>query len=828
MSKVTQFSFTAGEVAPDLYARTDVNKYGIALAKLKNGFVRVTGGISNRAGLEFCGEVKDSSKIVRLFPFRFNQSQQYVIEAGEGYFRYIQNGGDVVDSNSKVVETVTAFKAAELFKLRYAQTADVLTFCSQARMPQELSRISNTDWEIADMSVEPTIGTPANVTAAHSGSTYSTTETLTYKITALKTDTYEESLPSDATAGITASIAAGWLSGEYVTLNWDAVADATEYNVYKSVNGVYAYAGRTQDTTFKDTGISADLTTCVPIYKNPFDPSIVPTMTSNILPSGYTIKPDNESSGHEGFRAFDDKDSTYWQGTAATGALQATQTDAKIPTSVVIKTGDNPLSAFSFYGSNDGGTTKTPLKTLTTNLAANTEYTYDLSDNTKGYKTLGISITGLVSGSNTQLKKLDFRESGNNPATINYFQQHSIYANTLNKPTSIFASQISMYRKFDIQRPLVATNAITIKLDEREVNEVKHIVAMNDLVVFTSDSEWRVNGSDGIFEATPPPIAKRQSSWGSSDLMPITCGNMVLFVQAGQSIVRDLGYTFTSDSYAGDELTYLANHLFKNNQIIDWAYSKEPHRILWCVMSDGTLNGLTYNKEQQILGWHQHETDGKFESVTVVREGYEDVPYFIIQRNINGVMKRYRERMKSRSISNAKDGFFVDCGLTTTYSKPTNKITNLNHLEGKEVVILADGGVIEGKTVVNGSVSLGEAQGVKLTATQVTVGLPYEFELKTLNIEGDNTQGTYKSLDWFSVKLDETREEFTVVGNDGVEQELSERSEESVNDAGYLFSGDKMCTPTGDSSPSVYAHIKQSKPLPITVLSITASVSVNE
>jgi len=827
MTKITQFSFTAGEVAPDLYARTDVNKYGIALATLKNGFVRVTGGISNRAGLEFCGEVKDSSKIVRLFPFRFNQSQQYVIEAGEGYFRYIQDGGDVIDSNSHVVETATSFTSAELFKLRYAQTADVLTFCSQARLPQELSRISNTDWEISDIAIEPTIDAPANVTAVHTGSTYASTESLTYMITAIKADTYEESLASDVTVGVTASILAGWMANEYVTLNWSAVDNATEYYVYKSVNGVYAYAGKTESTTFMDTGIKADLTTCVPIFKNPFDPSIVPDMTSNILPSGYTVTASTENASNKGFNAFDGKDSTLWQATAATGTIQATQTDAKTATLVKVKTGDNPPSAFNFYGSNDAGTTKTPLYTSSAVLAANTEYTFVFTT-TGSYKTYGSGITGLVSGSYAQWRKLDFQEQSNNPATLNYFQQRSVYANTLNKPTSIFSSQSTLFRKFDIQRPLIATNGLTVKLDEREVNEIKHIVAMNDLILFTSDSEWRMNGSDGVFQATPPPVAKRQSSWGSSDLMPITCGNMVLFVQAGQSIVRDLGYTFASDSYAGDELSYLANHLFESCQIVDWAYSKEPHRIVWCVMSDGTLNALTYNKEQQILGWHHHETDGKFESVIVVREGYEDVPYFIVQRTINGVVKRYRERMKSRNVLDAKDGFFVDCGLTQTFSTPVNTISGLDHLEGKEVVILADGGVYEGKVVTNGSVSLGSSQNIDLKATKITVGLPYEFELKTMNIEGDNTQGSSKTLERFSVKLDKSREEFIVVGSDGTEQPISERSLESINDSGYLSSGDKMCFPNSDPSTEICAHIKQTKPLPITVLSITSFVNVHE
>ena len=58
---------------------------------------------------------------------------------------------------------------------------------------------------------------------------------------------------------------------------------------------------------------------------------------------------------------------------------------------------------------------------------------------------------------------------------------------------------------------------------------------------------------------------------------------MVLFVQSGGNILRDLGYSYLSDSYDGEELTLFAGHLFDGKQIVDIAYSKEPYRIIWCV-----------------------------------------------------------------------------------------------------------------------------------------------------------------------------------------------------------------------------------------------------
>lgn len=373
------------------------------------------------------------------------------------------------------------------------------------------------------------------------------------------------------------------------------------------------------------------------------------------------------------------------------------------------------------------------------------------------------------------------------------------------------------------QDRLLASDAVTITISEREVNEIRHIVAMNDLVVLTSSAEWKVNGTDGAFSASPPPVAKPQSYYGCSHVMPIVSGNMILFVQAGGSVLRDLGYTYVSDSYDGDELTIFANHLFKGRQIVDMAYAKEPFRIVWCVLSDGKLAGLTYNRKQEISGWHRHETDGAYESVVCIREGYEDVAYFIIKRNINGQDKRYVERMATRIINKATDSIFLDSALKYE-GEPVDVLKGLSHLEGKTVYVNADGGV-EQHVVENGSITLNDE------ASIISVGLPYEFEFETLNIEGENTHGLKKNINRINIKINESREDFYIVGTDGTEFQ-NERSIESVDgspdSAAKLFSKDIDITPFAYWTQEATVHIKQKLPLPLSILSISAVVQLED
>ena len=107
LTRQMQPSFTAGELSPSLYARVDLTKYQTGLKTAKNVFVYPHGGVANRAGLEFCDEVKDSSKVTRLIPFQFNTEQNYVLEFGAEYMRVLKDGQQVLSTTSVAITSIS-------------------------------------------------------------------------------------------------------------------------------------------------------------------------------------------------------------------------------------------------------------------------------------------------------------------------------------------------------------------------------------------------------------------------------------------------------------------------------------------------------------------------------------------------------------------------------------------------------------------------------------------------------------------------------------------------------------------------------------------------
>lgn len=336
-----------------------------------------------------------------------------------------------------------------------------------------------------------------------------------------------------------------------------------------------------------------------------------------------------------------------------------------------------------------------------------------------------------------------FSGTGLYPGTSGYYDGRQFFGGSTNNPQTIYGSASAAFNNMSVSQPTKDNDAITRTLASREVNAIKHIIGLTQMLVFTSGAEWKVSaGSADVI--TPAQFAARPQSYnGCSDIRPIISNSTALFIPPSRRKVRSLDYDLAADVWTGTDLSLLSAHLFEpsgsnNNQIVTWAYAKDPEAIAWTVRDDGTLVGFTYNAEQQVFAWHRHTTtNGTFEDVACIKEGDETAVYFIVKRTIGGATKRYVERLHTRVFATIADAWFLDCALQYSGSAATT-IYGLWHLVGQTVYALADGvpvGPFEVSTL--GTISLATA------ASKVTVGkLIPDPELETLGSEGQDQAGT--------------------------------------------------------------------------------------
>jgi hypothetical protein len=348
------------------------------------------------------------------------------------------------------------------------------------------------------------------------------------------------------------------------------------------------------------------------------------------------------------------------------------------------------------------------------------------------------------------------------------------------------------------------------------------MLPLRELLCFTENGIFAISGTNGIISATAPTQTQYGYS-GASKVKPLPIRDTILFVESTGQDIRDIRYAFEQDGYDGNDLTVLAKHFFKGKEVLGWCYAKKPFSVVWVYLDDGSLLSLTYKREHQVWAWTEHDIGGAVESAVAVREGAQDAVYFIVRRTINGQVRRYVERLHERSFATAADAFFVDCGITYEGAAAT-VITGLDHLEGEDVVALADGNVVENLTVSGGQVTL------QVAASKVHVGLPYVAELENLppalNLEEVGAaRGRPMKASGVYIQLEDTRGIQAGASSRTKFNELIQTGTDLALDI-PLFTGmiDLPLFPEWNREGTVV--LRQPYPLPMTVLGLSPKLSV--
>ena len=143
-------NFTGGELSPRLDGRNDLQKYSTGCKTLENMIIFPHGSAARRSGTQFVAEVKDSTKETRLIPFEFSTTQTYILEFGNQYIRFFKDNGQILSSGSPY-EISSPYLEAELFDIKFAQSADVMYLCHPNHPAKKLSRTGHTSWSLTSV-----------------------------------------------------------------------------------------------------------------------------------------------------------------------------------------------------------------------------------------------------------------------------------------------------------------------------------------------------------------------------------------------------------------------------------------------------------------------------------------------------------------------------------------------------------------------------------------------------------------------------------------------------------------------------------------------------
>ena len=885
-------SFNSGEWSPYLESRTNLEKYRNSCKTLENFIITPYGPANRRAGTEYLGAAKSSSTRCRLIGLNISDTNHIVMELGVGYIRFwktdpsdgrgklLKVGGGFVNSpsdtpveavqvdylnNTTGLTPVHPYQEADLRAVQVCQINNLVYLTHPSYPPLRLSRLADTSWTIGevpfgdasiknnwapmlDQNTSTTTITPPAATATLSGVTF------TYSTTTITATYTGHNLYKGQS--ITVSGAATNYNGSWTVAS---VIDANKFTFVVTTAPTANSSGAVAYSLAPQAGSTITLTASSGIFKaghvgSYFElahPNPVASISQNI-DSNNSTSPSIRVLGKWSLQTFgtwtaqvdlqaSTDNGTTWK-TARTytsnGDFNATSSGEE-QTETLLRV---VVSGFvSTTSSTAPRVMLTPIDPTLRGLVRITEFTNSTTVKAQVLKSLGGAVA------TSQWREGAFSAVQGYPAAIALHDSRVIYAGTASNPSSLWGSYSNDFQNF--KQGAYDADSWFFTLASTTGGQIQWIVSKTALLIGTTLDEWSMAASDSTRPITPTNVnVRQQSHYGSSIVGAQIINDTILYIQRMSRKIRELVYTWASESWVSNDVTALSEHTTRTG-ILETAYQRVPDAILWFVRGDGQLVSMTYEREQQVVGFARHLTDGVFESVATINGiNGEDEVYVLVKRTINGSTKRYVERFKlgmrdALDTADKSNWWYVDAGKLQTFSSPTSTITGLSHLEGKAVSAWGATTYTDPQTSqpvttygiippVIGTVVSGGQITLQSPVISALVGIPFTSILVPqrvdTNLQEGTSQGRRMRIPRINLKVYQSTG--GEISTDGTNWNplVSRTLIDDMDSSPPVLNGYERAYASSNWADGVDLYIRQTQPVPLTVAAIVVNFEVSE
>jgi hypothetical protein len=816
-------NFTAGEISPRVYGRVDLAKYANGARELTNVTVLPQGGARKRGGTLNISNVRQNSPDAILVPFVFSTEQAYMLEFGPGYIRFFKDRGIIFDNSFNIASITSG-------------ASTVIGLLDGAGVPGHTLQI----------------GDPIIIAGVHGMAELNNRE---FAVSAKTATTITIALDSSSYTPFTSG---GTAYRVYEVATAFSAADLEHMNFTQSADTLFLFNDQWPIALLQRQSHADWTFDTANVEEGPFlDMNTDEANTASIdVASGagiMTFSKDTLKASHVGalFRIWEKANgSTFGYATWAPGATvivaDGSFWEYKGNVYYVVSGGGAQMASTASYPTHTKGTVEVFYGTGSQIASMRYEHSgYCVVQVTNVVDTKNANVvvvknrtpyTAYGARSSFQWQEGAWSDERGYPTTATFHEQRLVAANTEYQPTTLWGSVLDAYLKFkDGDKD---DEAYTYTISSDQVDAIKHMSTTKRLVINATSGEYIVAASNQNEAISPTNIKiSRETSFGIADVKPVRAGPAILFAQRkGKNTnpsrrLRELVYNFQTDSYTAPDLTILSEHI-THPGIVQGAYVASPDLMIWYARTDGHVAAMTYERDQQVVGWHHHIVGGGglVRHVASIPGGEGDELWMIVERFIGGQAVRNIEVGTQGLVEGDQlaDAFFLDNALPYN-GPPTFVLTGLWHLNGETVSVLLDGVPFHDLTVTNGSVTL------PVAATKALVGYRYKSRIKTLHVEagaqGGTAQGQIGRVFEIIARLQNS-----VGGTFGSEGQLSNgkldpipyrSADEPLATPVPIFSGDQVLPFDGEWDRDRYIVIEHDEPLPFTLTALVIGQRVS-
>ena len=666
-TQINQESFNAGEFGERMAARIQFAKYANAGAQYENILPLPQGGFSYRPGTRFIASAKSSSERPWLLPFIFSNIQAYIMSFSTNAIRFFKDQAQIVApdigaaiTNGTFDDNVNNWTAAA-GSLTHDATNDRMVISASGGRAQQSVTTSTVDTE----------------------------HVLRFEVCGLAGDKLTVRVGSSA-------------GGSQLLADTSA---KTGYHMVSFTPSASPFYVEFQNDMGKTVSIdNIELLDNTPIeLVSPYAEADLPNISyvqsadrMYLALGGSTHVYRLDRFGHSSWSLTEvlfsdgpylDKNDTSTTLTSSAGTGLGVTITASAVTGINDDTGFRPTDVGRLVriknGSNFGFAQITEF-TDTTNVKADV---------------LGES---LPTGTTTEWRLGEYNDTDGWPSAISFIQQRMALGSTTKEPQKFWLSvsgDIENFADSDKTGDVLDDSSIVFKLAAQRVNTILWFATRKKPIIGTQDGNWTLR-SDGAILKPSDIAADFEVTAGCAKIPPIEIRSRLVFAQRQARKIVEFADVIQSNGLEGFDafdLTLLNDRVL-NEGIVQMAYAQEPDSVIWCVRGDGQLACLTYQPDQEVLGWSRQIIGGTFQGGDAVVESVASIPgqdgtgqfkssaerdevWVVVKREVNGSTTRSIECMEKifTGLEDLQeDAFYVDSGLTLDNPVTITAVTKAN------------------------------------------------------------------------------------------------------------------------------------------------------
>jgi hypothetical protein len=350
----------------------------------------------------------------------------------------------------------------------------------------------------------------------------------------------------------------------------------------------------------------------------------------------------------------------------------------------------------------------------------------------------------LVDNGRSSIFRVSAWKAGSYPFSVALHEQRLVFGGSPDFPETVWFSKSTNnydFRTIEYEGEVLDTTGITYNLGGRAYNRIRSMTSGPTLIIATEGAEWQLRPNNFGEALTPTNIRLSQETYIGSTLGAIRAGSSIFLVDRSGRFFREMQYDYQIDSFKSVDLNVLAEHLFRNDKVVDYVYQQTPRSVFWLVTEGGLLYSLTYEKERDVYSWARHRTDSEdsIKAVAIFRRTNatpQDKLAMVVERNGAYLMEEMTVDFTDDGSDNYKPNMWqLDSAVRLpategTYHATAKTITGIS--AGKPGIITSVGhGFLDGDLVrITGS-------GVPVLDDRViTVKAPFTDSFLAYDVDG--------------------------------------------------------------------------------------------